>query len=86
MEKKDLKQVLANALLAEDGKPNDALLTILDWCNVHKTTFTGDPLTSAYGEGVRSVALRILAVLEYNDDAELYKASKNHTRKALFKR
>lgn len=46
---------------------------LVDYAKVFQTTFTGDPLTSAYNEGARSVVLHILQQLGQNDALEAVK-------------
>ena len=51
---------LAKDVFVKSEQGRKFLDLLVDYCNVYKSTFTGDAVTTAYNEGVRSVALKIL--------------------------
>lgn len=49
------------------------LWMLLCWCKVYESTFSLEPLQSAFGEGQREIGLKLLKMIEMVEDGLIYK-------------
>ena len=75
--RKEIRGAIKRLFKSDDGQK--VLGYLCDYSKVFQTTFTGDPLTSAYNEGVRSVILHLLH--EAGHEPVLDELAKHNQRK-----
>lgn len=75
--KKETRGAIKRLFKTDDGQK--VLGHLCDYAKIFQTTFTGDPLTSAYNEGVRSVVLHLLH--EAGHETALDEMAKHNQRK-----
>lgn len=66
----DSFEQLVKDVLVNTPRGKELLEYLTDYCMVYKSTFTGDAATTAFNEGIRSVALKLLSAAA-KDTSEL---------------